>query len=45
VRHVSLGEGVVLELEGEGDQLKVTVFFKSAGKRKMVAKYASLEVL
>jgi DNA helicase-2/ATP-dependent DNA helicase PcrA len=45
VRHASLGEGVVLELEGEGDQLKVTVFFKNAGKRKMVAKYASLDVL
>jgi DNA helicase II / ATP-dependent DNA helicase PcrA len=45
VRHPSLGDGVVLELEGEGDHLKYTVFFKNAGKKKMIARYANLEVL
>jgi DNA helicase II / ATP-dependent DNA helicase PcrA len=45
VRHPSLGDGVVLELEGEGDHLKYTVFFKQAGKKKMIARYANLEVL
>ncbi len=45
VRHPTMGEGVVLELEGEGDQLKITVFFKKAGKKKMIARYASLEIL
>jgi DNA helicase II / ATP-dependent DNA helicase PcrA len=45
VRHPSLGEGVVLELEGDGDHLKYTVFFKNAGKKKMLARYANLEVL
>ncbi|HEX6201403.1 MAG TPA: hypothetical protein VF100_00285, partial [Thermoanaerobaculia bacterium] len=45
VRHPTLGEGVVLELEGEGDHLKYTIFFKNAGKKKMIARYANLEVL
>ncbi|HUO87117.1 MAG TPA: UvrD-helicase domain-containing protein [Thermoanaerobaculia bacterium] len=45
VRHPSLGDGVVLELEGDGDHLKYTIFFKSAGKKKMIARYANLEVL
>ena len=45
VRHPSLGEGVVLQLEGEGDQAKYTVFFDRSGKRKLIAKYANLELL
>jgi len=45
VRHPSLGEGVILELEGAGDQAKYTVFFNRAGKRKLLAKYANLERL
>ncbi len=45
VRHPTLGDGVVLEVDGEGDNLKLTVFFHRAGKRKMLARYASLEPL
>jgi DNA helicase-2/ATP-dependent DNA helicase PcrA len=45
VRHGTLGPGVVIELEGSGDQQKVTVVFERAGKKKLVAKYAGLEVL
>ena len=45
VRHPTLGQGVVLELEGQGDDAKVTVFFERAGKRKLVARYANLEML
>jgi DNA helicase-2/ATP-dependent DNA helicase PcrA len=45
VRHPTLGEGVVLELEGSGDEGKITVYFQRAGKRKLVARYASLELL
>jgi ATP-dependent DNA helicase UvrD/PcrA len=45
VRHASLGEGIVLEMEGDGEQAKLTVFFKSAGKRKLLARYANLELL
>ena len=45
VRHPTLGEGVLMELEGEGDNAKLTVFFDRSGKRKLVAKYANLELL
>jgi DNA helicase-2/ATP-dependent DNA helicase PcrA len=45
VRHPTLGQGVVLELEGQGDDAKVTVFFDRVGKRKLVAKFANLEML
>ena len=45
VRHPSLGEGVVLGLDGEGESAKLTVFFDHAGKRKLIAKYANLELV
>jgi DNA helicase II / ATP-dependent DNA helicase PcrA len=45
VRHPTLGQGVVLEFEGAGDDAKITVFFERAGKRKLVARFANLELL
>ncbi len=45
VRHPTLGSGVVLEMEGEGDEARLTVFFEKSGKRKLVAKFANLEML
>ena len=45
VRHPTLGQGVVMAFEGEGETAKITVFFDRAGKRKLVAKYANLELL
>jgi len=45
VLHPTLGQGVVLELEGSGGQAKVTVYFDHSGKRRLVAKYANLEPL
>jgi DNA helicase-2/ATP-dependent DNA helicase PcrA len=45
VRHPTLGPGVVLEFEGEGDDARLTVFFEKSGKRKLVAKFANLEML
>ncbi|HEY0513538.1 MAG TPA: UvrD-helicase domain-containing protein [Thermoanaerobaculia bacterium] len=45
VRHPTLGPGVILELEGEGDEARLTVFFEKSGKRKLVAKFANLEML
>ncbi len=45
VRHATLGKGVVLQLDGDGDNAKLTVFFDKAGKRKLVRRYAPLEVL
>lgn len=45
VRHPSLGEGSVLDVEGSGDMEKYVVFFDQGGKRKLLARYANLEVL
>ncbi|HEX3555304.1 MAG TPA: UvrD-helicase domain-containing protein [Thermoanaerobaculia bacterium] len=45
VRHPTLGPGVVLEFEGDGDEARLTVFFEKSGKRKLVAKFANLEML
>lgn len=45
VRHPTLGNGVVLELEGEGDEARLTVFFEKSGKRKLLAKFANLEMM
>ncbi len=45
VRHPTLGAGVVLEMEGQGEETRITVFFEKAGKRKLVAKFANLEML
>ena len=30
---------------GQGEDAKITVFFEKAGKRKLVAKFANLELL
>ncbi|MEE8277764.1 MAG: UvrD-helicase domain-containing protein [Thermoanaerobaculia bacterium] len=45
VCHPTLGEGVLLDLEGEGEDSKITVFFERVGKRKLIAKYANLRLL
>ena len=45
VRHPSLGEGVVMGLDGDGDNAKLTVYFDHAGKRKLIARYANLEMV
>ena len=45
VRHPALGQGVVIEVEGSGDDCKVSVYFDRVGKRKLLARYANLELL
>jgi len=45
VRHPLFGVGTVLRREGVGDDLKVTVSFPGAGAKKLVARYAGLEVV
>jgi PcrA/UvrD helicase-like protein len=42
VAHPMWGLGVVEKTEGRGEDLKVTVLFKSVGKKKLLAKVASL---
>ncbi len=45
VRHPLFGVGTVLRREGEGDGLKLTVSFPGVGAKKLVARYAGLEML
>jgi DNA helicase II / ATP-dependent DNA helicase PcrA len=45
VRHPTLGSGVILEVEGAGENAKLTVFFDRGGKRRLIAKYAGLRPL
>ena len=45
VRHPLFGVGTVLRSDGAGDDLKVTVSFAGVGAKRLVARYAGLEVL
>lgn len=43
VRHQKYGVGTVMKFEGDGDDAKLTVYFRSAGLKKLVVKYAGLQ--
>jgi DNA helicase-2/ATP-dependent DNA helicase PcrA len=43
VRHPTFGFGSVFEVEGAGEQQKITVLFADQTIKKFVAKYARLE--
>jgi DNA helicase-2/ATP-dependent DNA helicase PcrA len=43
VRHPEWGLGVVQKQEGEGDNLKLTIIFRTMGRKVVAAKYAKLE--
>jgi len=45
VRHPSWGEGIVEAVEGNGEQLKVTIKFRGGVLKKVLAAYAKLELL
>ena len=45
VRHPMFGVGTVIRSEGSGDDLKLTVSFLGIGPKRLVARYAALEVL
>jgi DNA helicase II / ATP-dependent DNA helicase PcrA len=45
VLHTTLGPGRVLEIDGQGENMKLVVYFDKVGKRKLIAKYAHLQVL
>ncbi|MHB8735359.1 MAG: ATP-dependent helicase [Terriglobales bacterium] len=44
VKHQRYGTGTVLRIEGQGEDVKVTVSFPGYGLKKMVEKFASLEL-
>ena len=45
VRHEKFGEGVVLQVDGEGSQERVQINFARAGMKWLMLSYAKLEVL
>ena len=45
VRHEAFGDGKVLAIDGTGDRATATVFFGSAGQKKLKLKFARLQVL
>ena len=45
VRHEKFGEGVVLQVEGDGSQERVQINFSTAGMKWLMLSYAKLEVL
>jgi DNA helicase-2/ATP-dependent DNA helicase PcrA len=44
VKHAKYGYGTILRTEGSGEDLKLTISFISHGLKKMIAKYAELEI-
>ena len=45
VRHPRYGEGIIFAREGDGEDAKLTVQFRSHGMKKLVEKFAQLERL
>ena len=45
VKHKNFGKGKVIEISGEGANRQATVFFNNYGNRKLLLKFAKLEIL
>ena len=45
VYHKKFGEGTITKTEKEGDDLKVDIEFDKAGHKRLMAKFAGLEVI
>ncbi len=44
VRHSKYGLGTIIEIEGEGEERKLTVSFQDYGAKKLVERYANLQL-
>ncbi len=44
VRHAKFGDGIVINIEGEGSKLRLQINFQQAGSKWLMAEYANLEV-
>ncbi len=45
VRHPKYGEGIVFQREGDGEDARITVQFQQHGVKKLVEKFAQLQIL
>ena len=43
--HKKFGEGTIMSVEEEGDDLKVDISFDKVGNKRLMAKYANLEII
>jgi DNA helicase-2/ATP-dependent DNA helicase PcrA len=44
VRHTKYGVGTIIEVEGEGEDRKLTVSFQDHGAKKLIERYANLQL-
>ena len=44
VRHSKYGLGTIIEVEGEGEERKLTVSFQDYGSKKLIERYANLQL-
>jgi len=44
VRHVKFGIGTIIEVEGDGEDRKITVSFQDFGPKKLLERYANLQL-
>jgi DNA helicase-2/ATP-dependent DNA helicase PcrA len=45
VKHARFGQGKVLQIEGDGNSRKATVFFKDHGQKQLLLKFARLQII
>lgn len=45
VYHKKFGEGIIHSVEAEGDDLKVDIAFEKAGHKRLMARFAGLEII
>ena len=45
IYHKKFGEGVITEIAPEGDDLKIDISFEKVGHKRLMAKYANLEII
>jgi hypothetical protein len=45
VRHAQFGDGIILNRERVGDDVKLTVTFSRVGKKTLIERYAKLQPL
>ncbi len=44
IYHKKFGEGIITEIAEEGDDLKIDISFEKVGHKRLMAKYANLEI-
>jgi DNA helicase-2/ATP-dependent DNA helicase PcrA len=44
VRHSKFGVGTVIEVEGDGEDRRLTVSFQDYGPKKLLERYANLQL-